>query len=89
MALYKDSVGNTYDRLPPKPPNKSAKGSKPGPKHGKKHVGPTNKHGTETGRNGPRSRERYFGEPAQRAAILQARNVLKQFREKRRESAIR
>jgi hypothetical protein len=47
---YKDSVGNTYDKLPTRPPNHTAKAAKPGPKHGRKsnYKGPKKKHGIES-----------------------------------------
>jgi len=72
--IYKDSVGNTYTKLPTKPPNKSAKGAKPGPKHGRKsrYTGEKKKHGTMTGHNGPRARLSYYGIPKHRLDELQA-----------------
>jgi len=72
MALYKDSVGGTYTKLPTKKPNPSAKGASPGPKHGRKvrYDGPKKKHGPLTGRNGVAARKRFAGEPKPRMALL-------------------
>lgn len=74
MAVYRDSVGNTYDTLPAKKAGKGSKGAKPGPKHGRKskYAGTQKKHGINTGRNGASSRKRYFGEPKPREAALNA-----------------
>ena len=52
MALYRDSVGGTYDHIP-SGKKKGAKGANPGPKHGgnPNRGGPQKKHGVQSDGN--------------------------------------